>query len=57
MTQKNIMIDTQRPRWFKDGVNLLIVGSEGGVKRVDFAIDVCSELDVTLHKIGAESSS
>ena len=50
-------IDTQRPRWFNSGVNLLVVGSEESRKRVDFAIDVCSGMDVTLHKIGAESSS
>ena len=50
------MLETERPHWFKDGVNLLIVGSEEARKRVDFAVQVCSELDVTLHKIGAESS-
>ena len=42
--------------WFVDGVNLLVIGSEEARKRVDFAVKVCSELDVTLHKIGAESS-
>ena len=49
-------VETERPAWFVDGVNLLVIGSEEARKRVDFAVKVCSELDVTLHKIGAESS-
>ena len=49
-------VETKRPDWFVDGVNLLVIGSEEARKRVDFAVKVCSELDVTLHKIGAESS-
>lgn len=49
-------VETERPDWFVDGVNLLVIGSEEARKRVDFAVKVCSELDVTLHKIGAESS-
>ena len=49
-------IDTERPSWFSEGVNLLVVGSEEPRKRVDFAVKVCAEMDVTLHKIGAESS-
>ena len=49
-------IQTERPEWFKDGVNLLVIGSEEPRKRVDFAVKVCSGLNVTLHKIGAESS-
>ena len=47
---------TQRPSWFSEGVNLLVIGSEEPRKRVDFAVKVCAEMDVTLHKIGAESS-
>ena len=49
-------IETTRPHWFSEGKNLLIIGSEEERKRVDFAINVCGGLDVTLHKIGAESS-
>ncbi len=49
-------IETERPNWFKEGKNLVIIGSEEDRKRVDFAIRVCADLDVTLHKIGAESS-
>ncbi len=49
-------IETQRPKWFDDGVNLLVIGSEEARKRVDYAVRICSGLDVTLHKIGAESS-
>ena len=49
-------IETERPAWFKEGVNLLIIGSEEPRKRVEFAVEVCSGMDVTLHKIGAESS-
>ena len=49
-------VETEKPEWFNDGVNLLIIGSEESRKRVDFAVKVCSKLDVTLHKIGAESS-
>lgn len=49
-------IETERPKWFEDGKNLIIIGSEENRKRVDFAIKVCAGLDVTLHKIGAESS-
>lgn len=49
-------VETEKPDWFENGVNLLIIGSEESRKRVDFAVKVCSELDVTLHKIGAESS-
>ena len=49
-------IETERPPWFKEGVNLLIIGSEEPRKRVGFAVKVCSGMDVTLHKIGAESS-
>ena len=49
-------VETQKPDWFHDGVNLLVIGSEEARKRVDFAVKVCSELEVTLHKIGAESS-
>ena len=43
-------VETERPVWFKNGVNLLVIGSEEARKRVDFAVKVCSELDVTLHK-------
>jgi glycosyltransferase involved in cell wall biosynthesis len=46
----------QRPEWFSEGVNLLIIGSEEPRKRVEFAVEVCGGLDVTLHKLGAESS-
>ena len=53
----NYQIETERPTWFKDGVNLLVIGSEEPRKRVDFAVKVCAEMDVTLHKIGAESSA
>ncbi|MDP6869579.1 MAG: glycosyltransferase [Candidatus Poseidoniaceae archaeon] len=49
-------IKTERPSWFNEGCNLLIVGSEEPRKRVDFAVQVCGGMDVTLHKIGAESS-
>lgn len=49
-------IETERPSWFNEGVNLLVIGSEEPRKRVDFAVKVCAEMDVTLHKIGAESS-
>ena len=49
-------IKTERPDWFGDGTNLLIIGSEEDRKRVDFAVKVCADIDVTLHKIGAESS-
>ena len=49
-------VETTRPSWFKDGINLIIIGSEEPRKRVDFAIQVCSGMNVTLHKIGAESS-
>ena len=49
-------IETSRPKWFEEGTNLLVIGSEEPRKRVDFAIKVCSDMDVTLHKIGAESS-
>ena len=47
---------TQRPEWFSEGVNLLIIGSEEPRKRVEFAVEVCGGIDVTLHKLGAESS-
>lgn len=47
---------TTKPSWFSNGVNLLIIGSEEPRKRVDFAIKVCAGMDITLHKIGAESS-
>ena len=50
-------IQTERPSWFTDGINLLVVGSEEPRKRLDFAVDVCAGLDLTLHKIGAESSA
>ena len=30
-------VETERPDWFKDGVNLLVIGSEEARKRVDFA--------------------
>jgi len=49
-------VDTVRPSWFKDGINLIIIGSEEPRKRVEFAIEVCGGINVTLHKIGAESS-
>ena len=49
-------IETEKPSWFNEGVNLIVIGSEEPRKRVDFAVKVCSEMDVTLHKIGAESS-
>jgi glycosyltransferase involved in cell wall biosynthesis len=49
-------IQTERPSWFTEGVNLLIIGSEEPRKRLDFAVDVCAGMDLTLHKIGAESS-
>ena len=49
-------VETERPSWFKDGCNLLIIGSEEERKRVDFAVNVCAGMNVTLHKIGAESS-
>ena len=49
-------IETTRPTWFKEGCNLLVVGSEEERKRLDFAVNVCAGMDVTLHKIGAESS-
>jgi glycosyltransferase involved in cell wall biosynthesis len=49
-------IETERPSWFNKGVNLLVIGSEEPRKRVEFAVEVCSGMDVTLHKIGAESS-
>lgn len=48
--------ETQRPSWFKSGCNLLVIGSEEARKRVDFAVEVCGGMKVTLHKIGAESS-
>ncbi|MAS31664.1 MAG: hypothetical protein CMA39_02060 [Euryarchaeota archaeon] len=50
-------IETDRPSWFSEGVNLLVIGSEEPRKRVDFAVKVCAGMDVTLHKIGAESST
>ena len=53
---QDYQIETERPSWFSDGVNLLVIGSEEPRKRVDFAVKVCAEMDVTLHKIGAESS-
>ncbi len=53
---KSYQKETTRPPWFNDGKNLLIIGSEEARKRVDFAVEVCSGLDLTLHKIGAESS-
>ena len=49
-------IETERPSWFNQGVNLLVIGSEEPRKRVAFAVEVCGGMDVTLHKIGAESS-
>lgn len=49
-------VETVRPSWFKDGINLIIIGSEEPRKRVEFAIEVCGGMNVTLHKIGAESS-
>ena len=53
---KKYQKESEKPSWFNDGKNLLIVGSEEPRKRVGFAIEVCSGMDVTLHKIGAESS-
>ncbi len=50
-------VETERPSWFSKGCNLLVIGSEEERKRVDFAIEVCGGMDVTLHKIGAESST
>ncbi len=49
-------IETERPSWFNQGVNLLVIGSEEPRKRVEFAVEVCGGMAVTLHKIGAESS-
>ena len=49
-------VETERPSWFEKGVNLIIIGSEEPRKRVEFAIEVCGGMNVTLHKIGAESS-
>ena len=49
-------VETERPSWFSEGCNLLVIGSEEERKRMDFAIKVCGGMDVTLHKIGAESS-
>ena len=49
-------VETVRPNWFKEGINLIIIGSEEPRKRVEFAIEVCGGMNVTLHKIGAESS-
>ena len=49
-------LQTERPSWFTEGVNLLVIGSEEPRKRLDFAVDVCAGMDLTLHKIGAESS-
>ena len=49
-------VETVRPNWFNDGINLIIIGSEEPRKRVEFAIEVCGGMNVTLHKIGAESS-
>jgi len=49
-------IKTEKPEWFNKGKNLLIIGSEEDRKRLNFAIDICAEMDLTLHKIGAESS-
>ena len=49
-------IETVRPSWFNEGINLLIVGSEEPRKRVEFAVKICGGMDVTLHKIGSESS-
>lgn len=49
-------VETVRPSWFKEGMNLVIIGSEEPRKRVEFAIEVCGGMNVTLHKIGAESS-
>ncbi len=45
-----------RPKWFNEGKNLLLIGSEEQRKRVEFAVNVCGGMNVTLHKIGAESS-
>lgn len=53
---ENYQVKTDKPAWFKDGINLLIIGSEEARKRVEFAVEVCAGMDVTLHKIGAESS-
>tara|TARA_B100000767_G_scaffold268242_1_gene288198 strand:- start:5539 stop:6570 length:1032 start_codon:yes stop_codon:yes gene_type:complete len=50
-------VESERPSWFKAGCNLIIIGSEEPRKRVDFAVEVCGGMDVTLHKIGAESST
>ena len=49
-------IETEKPPWFNEGINLLVIGSEEPRKRVDFAVRICSGMDLTLHKIGAESS-
>ena len=49
-------VETERPSWFNDGINLIVIGSEEPRKRLEFAIEVCSGMNVTLHKIGAESS-
>ncbi len=46
----------ERPSWMKDGVNLIVLGSEEPRKRMEFAIQVCAGMNVTLHKLGAESS-
>lgn len=50
-------VETERPKWFDEGCNLIIIGSEEDRKRVDFAVEVCGGMNVTLHKIGAESSA
>ena len=44
------------PNWFDKGVNLLVIGSEEPRKRIEFVVNVCAGMNVTLHKIGAESS-
>ena len=49
-------VKTERPSWFKNGCNLLVIGSEEARKRVEFAVEVCGGMNVNLHKIGAESS-
>ena len=49
-------IETERPSWFSNGLNLLVIGSEEPRKRVEFAVNICGGMDATLHKIGAESS-
>ncbi len=49
-------IKTEKPEWFSDGKNLIIIGSEEERKRLNFAIEICAGMDLTLHKIGAESS-